>query len=124
TESARQLQEIWASPSPFFSIKSETLSAMAGKEPARLEPAEKRFTIAFAAEGNPLDRVLGAAPLLEHVERNMTAGGAAMRIDLRLYKAHEQAVAGLLAGEVDFLHMNARDYLRAKRRAPGVVALV
>jgi ABC-type phosphate/phosphonate transport system substrate-binding protein len=124
TETARQLQEIWASPSPFFAVKSETLAAMAGKEVPRLESAEKRFTIAFAAEGNPLDRILGAAPLLEHVERNMSAGRAAMRIDLKLYKAHEQAVAGLLAGEVDFLHMNARDYLRAKRRAPGVEALV
>lgn len=124
TETARQLQEIWASPSPFFAIKSETLSAMAGNEVPRLETAQRRFTIAFAAEGNPLDRILGAAPLLEHVERNMSAGRAATRIDLRLYKAHEQAVAGLLAGEVDFLHMNARDYLRAKRRAPGVEALV
>jgi ABC-type phosphate/phosphonate transport system substrate-binding protein len=124
TESARQLQEIWASPSPFFAIKSETLSAMAGKEVPRLETAQKRFTIAFAAEGNPLDRILGAAPLLEHVERNMSAGRPPMRIDLRLYKAQERAVADLLSGEVDFLHTNARDYLRAKMRAPGIEALV
>lgn len=125
TETARQLQEIWASPSPFFSIKSETLAAMAGREPARLDPPERRFTMAFAAEGNLLDRILGVAPLLEHVERSMSAARrAALRMDLRLYKAKERAVADLIGGEIDFLHLNARDYLRATIQAPAIQALV
>src|SRR5688572_18310740 len=84
TETARQLQEMWASPSPFFAIKSETLSAMAGREPGRLERGQQRLTIAFVAEGNPLDRVLGVAPLLEYLERHMSAAGPAVRLDLRL----------------------------------------
>ncbi len=125
TETARQLQEIWASPSAFFAIKSETLSAMAGKEPARLRPGEKRFIIAFVAAGNPLDRVLGAAPLLENVEQTIgTATHTPTRLDLRLYKTEERAVADLITGEVDFMHMNVREYLRSKSQAPGIQPLV
>jgi ABC-type phosphate/phosphonate transport system substrate-binding protein/tRNA A-37 threonylcarbamoyl transferase component Bud32 len=125
TETARQLQEIWASPSAFFAVKSETLLAMAGKEPARLQPGEKRFSIAFVAAGNPLDRVLGAAPLLEHVEQTIAATThIRTRIDLRLYKTEARAVTDLIRGEVDFMQMNAREYLRAKRQAPGIRPLV
>ena len=125
TETARQLQEIWAAPSAFFAIKSETLSAMAGKEPTRLRPGEKRFTIAFMAAGNPLDRVLGVAPLLEHVEQSIAATShTPTRVDLRLYKTEARAAKDLIAGEVDFMQMNARDYLRAKMQAPGIQPLV
>ena len=125
TETARQLQEIWASPSPFFGIKSETLSAMAGKEPARLRPGEKRFTIAFVAPANPLDRILGAAPLLEHVEHSMSkSSGMATRLDLRLYKTEAGAMADLVSGEVDFAQMNACAYLRSKMQATDIQPLV
>jgi serine/threonine protein kinase len=125
TETARQLQELWASPSPFFAIRSETLSALAGKEPGRLRTGEQRFTIASVAESNPLDRALGAAPLLEQLEREISAfAGAPMRLDLRLYKGDARAVADLGAGEIDFLQMNGRDYLNAKSRSPGIQPLV
>jgi ABC-type phosphate/phosphonate transport system substrate-binding protein len=125
TETARQLQEIWASPNPFFGIKSETLSAMAGKEPARLRPGEKRFTIAFVAPANPLDRILGAAPLLEHVEHSMSkSSGAATRLDLRLYKTEAGAIAGLVSGDVDFAQMDACAYLRSKMQGPDIQPLV
>src|SRR5204863_579037 len=109
TETARQLQEIWALPKPFFAIKSETLSAMAGKEPAHLQSGEKRFTIALVAAGNPLDRVLGAAPLLEYVERIMAANThRPTRVDLRLYKTERQAETDLVTGQVDLMQMSAR----------------
>ena len=125
TETARQLQEIWASPSPFFGIKSETLSAMAGKEPARLRPGEKRFAIAFVAPANPLDRILSAAPLLEHVEHHMSkSSGVATRLDLRLYKTDAVAMADLVSGKVDFAQLNACAYLRSKTQAPGIQPLV
>ena len=125
TETARQLQEIWTSPSPFFTIKSETLSAMAGKEPARLRGGEERFTVAFAAEGNPLDRAMRAAPLLEHVERGLSAlARTPTRVDLRLYKSQGQAVLDLIRGEVDFMQMNAREYVRTKMQDPDVQPLV
>jgi ABC-type phosphate/phosphonate transport system substrate-binding protein len=125
TETARQLQEIWASPSAFFGIRSETLSAIAGKEPARLRPGEKRFTIAFVARANPLDRILGAAPLLEHVEQSMSkASGVATRLDLRLYKTEGGARADLVSGEVDFAQMSACAYLRAKTQETGIQPLV
>ena len=125
TETARQLQEIWASPSPFFAIKSETLAAMAGQEPAHLQAGEKRFTIAFVAEGNPVDRVLGVAPLLEHIEQTITTTmQTPTRFDLKLYKTEARAVTDLVGGELDFLQMNARDYLHAKMQAPGIQSLV
>jgi len=125
TETARQLQEIWASPSPFFGIKSETLSAIAGNEPATLRAGETRFTIAFVAPSNPLDRLLGAAPLLEHVEARMSRlGGAPTRLDLRLYKTQKLALAHLTTGEVDFLQVNAKEYLQMKTQAPEIQPLV
>ncbi|MCI0748579.1 MAG: serine/threonine-protein kinase [Verrucomicrobia subdivision 3 bacterium] len=125
TETARQLQEIWASPSTFFGIKSETLSAMAGKEPARLRAGERRFTIALVALANPLDRILGAAPLLEHVEANMSRlSGAPTRLDLRLYKTQALAMAHLASGEVDLLQVNAKEYLLTKTQVPEVQPLV
>jgi len=124
TETARQLQEIWVSPKAFFAIKSETLAAMAGREPAQLAPREQRFTIAFVAEGNPLDRVLGVAPLLGYLERTMSEGGPGMRLDLRLYKEQERAAADLMGGEVDLLQMNARDYVRTKAIRPAIQGLV
>ena len=125
TETARQLQEIWATANPHFAIKSETLSAMAGKEPVRLRGGETRFTIAFEGDGNPLDRVLRAAPLLEHIEQRMsTIAPMPMRMDLRLYKSQTQALADLIKGEVDFMQMNASEYMDAQRRAPGIQLLV
>jgi ABC-type phosphate/phosphonate transport system substrate-binding protein len=125
TETARQLQEIWASPSPFFGIKSETLSAIAGNEPARLRAGETRFTIAFVAPSNPLDRLLGAAPLLEYVETSMSRlSDAATRLDLRLYKTQKLAIAHLTAGDIDFLQVNAKEYLQMKTQAPEIQPLV
>src|SRR5258706_4562576 len=125
TETARQLQEICTSPSAFFGIKSETLSALAGNEQARLQPAKKRFTIAFAAEGNPLDRVLAAAPLLEFVERSITRmANNPTRLDLRLYKDQERLLADLVKGELDFVQMNAREYVRVKLSAPDIQPVV
>jgi ABC-type phosphate/phosphonate transport system substrate-binding protein len=98
---------------------------MAGKEPARLRPGEKRFTIAFVAPANPLDRIFGAAPLLEHVEHSMSkSSGVATRLDLRLYKTQAGAMADLASGEVDFAQMNGRDYLRAKMQVPDIQPLV
>jgi len=125
TESARQLQEIWDSPRPFFAIRSETLAAMSGRDPADLQGGDKRFTLAFVAQGNPLDRLLGAAPLLEHVEKRMSdLTQTPARIDLRLYKSQAEAVADLVNGNVDFMQMTARDYLRAKSQNPSVQPLV
>src|SRR2546429_4600749 len=125
TETARQLQEIWASPSPFFAIRSETLSAMAGQEPGGLRGGEERFTVAFAAEGDPLGPALRAAPLLEHVEHGPTAlAPTATRIDLRLYKSQRQAVLDLIRGDVDFTQMNAWEYVRAKMQDRDVRPLV
>jgi ABC-type phosphate/phosphonate transport system substrate-binding protein/tRNA A-37 threonylcarbamoyl transferase component Bud32 len=125
TESARQLQEIWDSPSPFFAIRSETLAAMAGKEPAQLIGAEARHTIAFIAQGNPLNLLLGAAPLLEHVERSMSANQKSLtRVDLRLYKSQSRAVEDFVRGDVDLIQMNAREFLRAKERDAGIQPLV
>jgi serine/threonine protein kinase len=125
TETARQLQELWKSPAPFFTVKSETLAALSGHEPARLQSGETRFTIAFVAEGNPLDRVLSAAPLLAHIEGSMTTTAPLpTRLDLRLYKARQQAVAALEAREVDFLQMNGREFLRAQTQMPGLQPLL
>jgi len=125
TETARQLQEIWESPKPFFEIKSEALAAMAGKEPGRLRMGEKRFTFGLLSEGNPLDRVLAAAPLLEELQTGMGAGERMpVRIDLRLYKTDQTAIADLTAGTLDFVQMNPRQYLLAQQRAPGIQPLV
>ena len=124
TETARQLQEIWASPSPFFGIRSETLSAMAGREPARLRTGEKRFTIALVAPANPLDRLLGAAPVLEHVEGRMSRlGGTPTRLDVRLYKTQGLAITHLTSGDVDFLQVNAKEYVQMKAQAPSIQPL-
>src|SRR6266404_2179919 len=124
TETARQLQEIWTSPSPCFAINSETLAALAGKQPAHFMSGEQHFTLALVAQGNPLDRLLGAAPLLERIERNMSAlPHAPTRIDLRLYKNQPRAVDDFIKGEVDLMQMNAREYVGAKVRAPGIQPL-
>ena len=46
------------------------------------------------------------------------------RMDLRLYKSQTQAVADLIKGEVDFMQMNASEYMDAQRRDPGIQLLV
>jgi ABC-type phosphate/phosphonate transport system substrate-binding protein len=126
TETARQLQEIWGSPGPYFGIKSETLAALAGQEPAHLQPVKQRFTIAFAAEGNPLGLILGAAPLLEDMEKRLPGNlnETPIRLDLRLYKAEARAVKDLFNGDVDLLEMNVRDYFHAKTLNRGIQCLV
>ncbi len=121
TETARQLQEIWDSPRPFFTIRAETLAALAGREPARLETTQERFTIGLIPRGNPLDLALGTAPMLEDIGQRMGQRiGARACFDLRFYRTDEQAVADLGSGEVQFLEMNAREYVRAKRYVPGI----
>jgi ABC-type nitrate/sulfonate/bicarbonate transport system substrate-binding protein len=80
------------------------------------------WTVAFVPEGNPLDLALGTAPLLQHVERCMSkASGvrAGTRLDMRFYRTQTQAVAALAVGEVDFVEMNAREYVRARSQSPG-----
>jgi len=125
TETARQVQELWASPTPFFAINSETLAAISGHEPGHLQSGQRRFTIAFLAQGNPLDRILSAAPLLDYVERSMTtAASSPTRLDLRIYKAAQRAVADLGAGQVDFVQLSGSEYLSAKTQIPGVQPLL
>src|SRR5437899_2741453 len=125
TETARELQEIWASPNAFFGIRSETLAALAGKEPGPLRAGENRFTMALVAEGNPLDRILSAAPLLEQAEERMTMiTHSPTRLDLRLYKNQQQGVTDLIKDNLDFMRMNAREYVRAKLAAAGIQPLV
>jgi hypothetical protein len=81
--------------------------------------------MAYAARGNPLDRVLGAAPLLEHMEKRLSAlGREPTRMDLRLYKSQTQALDDFAGGEVHLLEMNGRDYLSAKLRDPAIQPLV
>jgi serine/threonine protein kinase len=125
TESSRQLQEVWESPKPFFEIKSETLSTMAGMEVAGLMNTEQRFTIAMVGEGNPLDRVLRAAPLFDQLERSMSSESASpTRFDLRLYKERSAAVEALVKRDVHFAQLNAREFLRARERDPKIRALI
>jgi len=124
-ESARQLQEIWTSTSAFFEIKSETLSAMAGMEVGPLAPGEDRFTIALVAEGNPLDRVLRAAPMFNRLESSMSsADGKTTRFNLRLYKDGARAVEDLVNQQVDFARLNPRELLRARALDPQIRPLV
>jgi hypothetical protein len=125
TESARQLQEIWISANSYFAIKSETLSAMAGMEVSRLTDGEHRFTIALVAEGNPLDRVLRVAPLVDQLENAMSSQGERpTRLDLRVYKNHSSAISDLVKGEIDFAQINLREFLRARQFDSGIQPLV
>jgi len=125
TESARQLQEIWASGSSSFRIKSETLAAMAGMEVTALRDFEERFSIGLVSEGNPLDRVLRAAPVFHNLERSLsTLHQTPVRIDLSLFKGNTQAIDDLIKGQVDFAQLNAREFIRARQLAPGIRPLV
>lgn len=125
TESARQLQEMWNSTNSYFAIKSETLSAMAGMEVSSLVENEHRFTIALFSEGNPLARVLRAAPMLNQIEGSMSELiEESTRFDLRLYKDPLQAIEDLAARKVDFAQLNARLFIRARERDPEISALL
>jgi serine/threonine protein kinase len=124
TESARQLQEIWGSGSTSFRIKSETLSAMAGMEVTALTEVEERFTIALVSEGNPLDRVLRAAPVFREIELSMSdIQESPVRVDLSLHKTSSGAINDLVQGRVDFAQLNPRQFLRARELAPRLRAL-
>ena len=124
TESARQLQEIWASASSSFQIKSETLAAMSGMELTGLTELEDRFTIGLVSEGNPLARVLRAAPVFHNLEGTLSSGEKPARIDLSLYKGHPGAIEDLVRGRVDLALLNAREFLRARELAPDVRPIV
>lgn len=125
SESARQLQEVWSSTNAFFAVKSETLATMAGMEIDRLQETEMRFTIALVAQGNPLERVIRAAPMLSQLEQSMSElMEKPTRLDLRLYKDHARAVEDFARREVDFAQLNALDFLRARERDPDVRPLI
>lgn len=125
TESARQLQEIWSSSSSSFRIKSETLAAMAGMEVTALTDVEDRFTIGLVSEGNPLARVLRAAPVFHDFERSISSlHDIPVRVDLALYKEHHSAIDDLVHERVDFAQLNAREFLRARARAPHIAPLI
>ena len=125
TESARQLQEIWGSGSTSFRIKSETLAAMAGMEVTALTDVEERFTIGLVSDGNPLDRVLRAAPVFRELEESMSGiQESPVRVDLSLHKASANAINDLVHGQVDFAQLNPREFLRARKLAPRLRALV
>jgi ABC-type phosphate/phosphonate transport system substrate-binding protein/tRNA A-37 threonylcarbamoyl transferase component Bud32 len=124
-ESARQLQEIWSSPSAFFAIKSETLSTMAGMEVRDLAANEQRLAFALVVEGNPLDRALRVAPLLGELERRLSRlSDEPTRLDLRLYKDHSSAIEGFLKGEIDMVRLSAPELLRARARDPKIRPLI
>ena len=55
----------------------------------------RSFTVALVAKGNPLDRVLRAAPMFDRLERSMSElGERPTRLDLGVYKDHVQSGAG------------------------------
>ena len=121
TESARQLQEIWSSASSSFRIKSETLAAMAGMEVTVLADFEDRFTIGLVSEGNPLDRLLRAAPVFHELEASISRfTDRPTRIDVSLYKGNASAIDEFVSGKVDFAQLNAREFLRARLLAPKI----
>ncbi|HEX7859136.1 MAG TPA: serine/threonine-protein kinase [Verrucomicrobiae bacterium] len=121
TESARQLQEIWSSASSSFRIKSETLAAMAGMEVTGLVDLEDRFSIGLVSEGNPLDRVLRAAPVFHELEQSISRLTVTpTRIDVALFKSNSSAIDELVSGMVDFAQLNMREFLRARSIAPGI----
>ena len=125
TESARQLQEIWSSANAFVEIKSETLAAMAGMEVTHLTRREHRFTIALVCQDNPLDRALRAAPMLNRLESAMSAlAEQPTRLDLRLFKNGAGTIQDLVRGEIDFVRMSPRDFLRARDRDPQIQSLI
>jgi hypothetical protein len=98
---------------------------MSGMDVSSLKENENRFTIVFVSEGNPLARVLRAAPMLHQMEQSMgDVVQKPTRFDLRLYKATRPAIEDLVRREIDFAELNAREFVRARARDPKMKALL
>jgi len=77
------------------------------------------------ADGNPLDRVMRVAPLIDQLERSMSAvGERPTRFDLRVYKNHPGVVGDLVKHEIDFAQLNPLEFLRARELDPEIQPLV
>lgn len=121
------LEGIWADREQrSIPLDSDEVSILAGfvKPPLTNKLAAVRWTFGLITDENPAQRVRQHSLLLSEIEaRSAALLGREVRVDLRVYKFHEDFVADLLAGRVDFGRMGAVRYLRTRRAHPELIPL-
>lgn len=121
------LEGIWANREKrFIDLDSEDVSMLAGMaKPAVTNKATAvRWKWGLITDEHPAQRVRQHAKLLTELEAHSSAAlGREIRLDVRLYKFHEDFVEDLLARQVDFGRMGAVRFLRTRRFCPDLVPL-
>jgi ABC-type phosphate/phosphonate transport system substrate-binding protein len=84
-----------------------------------------RWRMGLITDESPAARVRQHAKLLSELEARASHSlGREVRVDLKLYKFHEDFVADLNAGSIDFGRLGALLFLRARRSQPALIPLV
>src|SRR5262249_14957384 len=76
-------------------------------------------------EENPVNTVMGYAPLLAAVEESIRReSGKLIRFEIMLLKANQNAVEALPSGKVDIVKIGCNSYLKARKLNPDLHLLV
>jgi ABC-type phosphate/phosphonate transport system substrate-binding protein len=108
-------------------VSSEEVAALAQLpiQPVSDKAALVRWSIGIIAAEAPAGQARRHAPWLDELQaRTSQSLGRPVRLDLRIYKFHEDIVADLFAGKIDFARMGALRFLRVRRSQPGLQPLV
>lgn len=122
------LEGIWANrDKPYIDLDSEDVAMMGGqtKPAVTNRTTSVRWKMGLITDEYPAQRVRQHTKLLSELEsRTSKSLGQEVRIDVRLYKFHEDFVKDLVSGVVDFGRMGAVRYLRTHRAHPEITPLV
>jgi ABC-type phosphate/phosphonate transport system substrate-binding protein len=121
------LESIWANREKrFIDLDSEDVAMLGGEAKSFVtnKATAVRWKMGLITDEYPAHRVRQHAKLLSELEsRSAATLGREIRIDVRLYKFHDDFVKDLLSGGVDFGRMGALRYLRTRRVRPDLIPL-
>ncbi len=123
-----RMESLWLSDATrVLKISSEGRSLLSGLPiiPVAKKSSIERLYFGLAANENPVSDSRKYAPLLAHLEQQMSARrGHPVRIDLNIYKFKEDRLQALLTNGVHFARLGVFYYLQTKEKHPGLRALV
>lgn len=121
------LEGIWANREKrFIDLDSEDVAMLGGEAKSFVtnKATAVRWRMGLITDEHPAHRIRQHAKFLSELEtRSGSRLNREIRIDVRLYKFHEDFVQDLMSGAVDLGRMGAVRYLRAHRARPDLVPL-
>jgi ABC-type phosphate/phosphonate transport system substrate-binding protein len=120
------VREFWTNPDIGPIISSEVLAWAAGNHRGEaIAGNEQRYRIGMLLEESDTEKsITSYYSLFNYLERFLSDGQSAVRLDVRVYREKKSAISALANHEIHFLKIGAMSYLAATDSDPGIKPLV